>query len=73
MSDLDRLSKAEIVAKFGGIDAETLALGQVHAALKPLTKERYDYGLRKYVLDTDAVGRVLTQVGIRFGFDVVVD
>lgn len=73
MEDLNKLTKAELVARFDGVDGEVLALGQCVAALKPLLRQRYDYGLRKNVVDADAVVRVLEQVATRFNLAVQVD
>lgn len=67
MPDLDRLTKAELVARFDGIDDEVLALGRCVAALEPLTSRRYDYKTASYVVDVDAVCRVLEQLETRFG------
>lgn len=68
-SDLERMTKAELVARFDGLDPEVLALGRCVAALEPLAHRRYDYATRQHVVDVDAVCRVLAQVETRFAIE----
>lgn len=67
MADLERLTKAEIVTKLGGIPDDVLAVGRSVAALEPLVQRNWNGEIRS----SARVETALKQIALSFGLAVM--